>query len=222
MSQLDVSQSYGIKRPQLVGNLLFAILLKELDGFTYSHVQNVVDVLVVESHVEYFLLEASAVAGVTFQHEICHELHLYRYHSSTLALLTASALGVEREVLCRISLLLCQGLACEELAYGVISLDVSGRIGTCALAYRVLVDKFHVLHHLPVALERRVFARSVSSLVEVALQGRIQNALDERRLARAAHSSHNGQHVERQGGVYSAQIVHSRSQYLDGMVPLAS
>ena len=222
MSQLDVSQSYCIERPQLVGNLLFAILLKKLDGFTYSHVQHVVDVLVVVSHVEYFLLEASAVAGVTLQHEICHELHLNRYHSSALALLAASAFGVEREVLCRISLLFCQGLACEELAYGVISLDVSGRIGTCALAYRVLVDKLHVLHHLPVALERRVFARSVSHLVQMALQGGIKYSLDERRLARTAHSRHHGQHVERQGDVYSAQIVHPRSLYLYGVVPLAS
>ena len=174
------------------------------------------------THVENILLEAASVTGVALQYQVCHELHLYSHHSCSLALLASAALGVEREVLRRESLLLCERLVGKELADGVVGFHVCGRVRACALANRVLVYKLYVRQLVPVAFERRVVARHVSHLVEMALEGRVEYAFYQRRLARTAHAGDYGHHVQRNLHVDAAQVVHACALYVYRHVPRAA
>ena len=71
------------------------VFSKEFNGFRYSHVKHVIDVLVVEPYLQNVMLKALAMAGFTFQNEVSHELHLNIDDACSLAFLTSSAFGVE-------------------------------------------------------------------------------------------------------------------------------
>ena len=138
----------------LYAPFLFLLFFGE-EGYRlrHGHTEHVVDVLSGKAHFEHVALEALAVAAVAGQREVCHELHLHRHHAGSLALLAASALGVEGEVLRRDVHLPGQWLLGEELPYGVVGLDVCGGVGACALAYGVLVHHLHVLYNVNIAFE---------------------------------------------------------------------
>ena len=69
-------------------------------------------------------LEALAVACLTLEHEVGHELHLHGDGTLTLTLLASAPLAIEGEVACCIAQLFGERLLCEELAYLVIGLEV--------------------------------------------------------------------------------------------------
>ena len=97
LSQFDVTQSDVLKGLHSLHNLLLPMLCEELDGLVDGHVQDVIDGLLMEQHVEDFLLEPAAMAGFAFQDEVVHELHLNGDGAFALAFLTPAALGIEGE-----------------------------------------------------------------------------------------------------------------------------
>ena len=100
----------------------------------------------------------------------------------------------------------------EQLADGIVSLDVDDGVGTCALAQRVLVNHLYMAYLFQVALQLAVFAWGAGSKPEVGFQGRTQYALYEARFARTAHARNDGHHVERYLYVYVLQVVKSATK----------
>ena len=193
LPQLDVSEPHFFQCLQSpddgLGHLscllisLFPCLLEEVNGLRDGHVQHVVDVLPVKHHIEDVSLETVPVTSFTLQHEVGHELHLYRDHTGTLTLLAAAAFGVEREILGRESHLLRQRLLCIEVADGIIGLHIGGGVRTGRLADGVLVYELHMLHGVDVSTDAEVFARQVADFAEMTLEGGVEDAFDEARLA---------------------------------------
>ena len=64
-----------------------------------------------------------------------------------------------------------------------------------------------------------MFSGSVCHEVEPAAHGRVEDALDERTLARARNARHYGEDIERNPDVDAAQVVHPRSLDVDAHVP---
>ena len=126
---------------------------KELDGLVDRHFQYVVNVFSFELHFQRVVLDALAVARLTFQHQVGHELHFYRYRTFSLAFFATSAFRVEREIACAVSHLLGQRLVGKQFADFVIRLDVSHRITSGRLSDRVLVHKLDVVHLTDVSFQ---------------------------------------------------------------------
>ena len=68
---------------------------EELHCLIYGHFENVVNVLFLILHLEYVAFEALAVATLTLQHKVGHELHLHLYRALALAFLATAAIGIE-------------------------------------------------------------------------------------------------------------------------------
>ena len=119
------------------------------------------------------------MACLALQHEVGHELHLDGDDAGTLALVAASAVGIEREVLRCEAHLLCQWLLGEEVANGVVGLDVGGRVRASALAYGVLVNELHPAQRVDVALQSAELTGSVAHITLQSLQCGVEYSLDE-------------------------------------------
>ena len=108
---------------------------------------------------------------------IGHKLHFYGYLSFAFAGLTASPLGIEREVFGGIATHLGKFLRGKELANIIVSLDVGYRIGSGGLSYGVLVDKLYTLDMGKLPVHTAVLAYLVCRLVELAQKGRVEDIL---------------------------------------------
>ena len=179
LAQLDVTQSDVFERLKTFTNRLVAVLPKEFDGLADGHVEHVVDVLAFVSDVENVALEPLPVAGVAHQFQIGHELHFHGNDTCALAFLASSSVSIEGEELRTESHLLGEGLFGKQLANGVVGLHVGCRVRARALANWILVDQFHVLHSFPIAFKRKIFARQVGHLVEMAFQGGVEDAFQQ-------------------------------------------
>ena len=133
LTQADISQAdLGEGFKPLGGTAGGGIVLiggEESDGIVDGHVKDVVDVFAAIGHLQHLGLEALAVAGLALDGDVAHELHLYGDCALALALVAASAIGVEREVGWGEAHLPRQLRVGEELAYLVVGLDVCGGIG---------------------------------------------------------------------------------------------
>ena len=106
------------------------MLGEELHGLVDGHLQDVVDALPLEFHLQCVRLEALAVARFAFQYQVGHELHFYRYRTFALTFLATAAFGVEREVAGGEAQLLGQRLVGKELADFIVSLHIRHRIAS--------------------------------------------------------------------------------------------
>ena len=146
LPQFDVAQTYGLQRKETAHYLGALVLGEELYGLVDGHLQNVVDALSVEFYFEYLALKTLAVAGLAFEREVGHELHLYGHCAFALTLFASAALGVEAEESRREVHLLRQGLLGHEFANLVVGLDVGDGVGARRLADGILVDKLYALY----------------------------------------------------------------------------
>ena len=76
-----------------------------------------------------------------------------------------------------------------------------------------------MLDGLDVALQTQIFARGITHLSKTSLEGRVENALDETRLARSRNACDDGHHVKRNLNVDAPQVVHAGSADVDMAVP---
>ena len=198
LSQLDVAQSHVLQGLEASHDLVLIIgiaLVKELDCLVHRHVQHVADGAVAEGHVQRVAREAFAVASLAGERDVGHELHLDGDGAFAFAFLAAPAGRVEREEAGVVAHLLGQLLLSEQLAYLVKGFQVGGRVAARALADGPLVDELDGLQAAQVARETVVAAGSISGLVKLARQGRVEDLAHQGRLARAAHTGDNGHHA---------------------------
>ena len=101
LSQMDIAESDVLEGFQAVHDGFLIVFAEELNGLGNGHLQDVVDVLLMEAHVEYLSFESLAVAGFTGEREVGHELHFHGDDTGTLTFLTTATVGVEGEILGR-------------------------------------------------------------------------------------------------------------------------
>ncbi len=225
LSQLDVTQSHLLQRQQPVDDapaygvgLVFA---EEGHGVVDGHFQYVVDRTAAVFHFEYLLLEAPAAARLAFEFDVGHELHRDLDDALALTLLAPASRHVERKVRRRHAVVLRIGLVGKEFAYFIVSFDVGNWIRARRLSDRVLVDHFDRFEQLYVAFQRVEVARFDSRVEERAPQCRVEDSLDERRLARAADARDAGHGSQRKAHVDVLQVVLPRPLDDDRMAPPA-
>ena len=71
---------------------------KEFYGLVYGHLQNIVNILVLELYFQGIGLETLAMTTFAFQYQVGHELHFYRNRTFALTFLATASFGVEREI----------------------------------------------------------------------------------------------------------------------------
>ncbi len=231
LAELDVAKTHILEGLEALhdgfqqlafGFWLLATVAEELDGLGDGHIEDVVDILATIAHIENVVLEAVAVTGFALQHEVGHKLHLDGDDTGTLALVAATAVGIEREILTGEAHLLGQGLVGKEVANGVVGLDIGGGVRTRGLADGILVDKLDMADGLIVALKTLIFARGIGHIAEVALESRKKDALDEGALAGAGNACDNGHDIERKADVNALEIVHAGTLDGDDTIPGAT
>ena len=221
LSQLDISQAHFLKRTEFLDNLRLFMLGEEFHGLVDGHLQDVEDVLSLIFHFQGIGLETLTVTGFTFQHEVGHELHFHRHRTFALTFLASSSFGVEREIACRIAQLLGKRLVGKELADFIVGLHVGHGVASARLADRVLVHELDVLHHLDVAFQGEVLARTFAAFAIFTLQRLVEHVTHQCTLSRTADSRHDGHHVQREAHVDAFQVVLSGSLHLYIVVPRA-
>ena len=194
---------------------------EEFDGLVDGHFEDVVYVFSLETHVEDFLFETLAMTGLTFEDEVGggHELHLDADGAIALTFRTAAALGVEAEGGGLEAQLLGEGLRGHEFAYLVVCLDIGCGVGARGLADGVLVDKLHGLDAVEIAFHRHVFARRVTSDVEMAQDGAIEDVAHEGAFPRTADACHHGHHAQGETDIDAFEVVGTHATQTDGAIP---
>ena len=72
---------------------------EELDSLVHGHVEHVENVLSFEPHLQDIFLKTLPMTVFAGQRDVCHKLHLHYNLARSLTLLTASTIGVKREML---------------------------------------------------------------------------------------------------------------------------
>ncbi len=159
---------------------------------------------------------------LTLHCDVSHKLHLDSDRALALALLTAAALGIEREISRTETHLLSPLLVGKQTPYLIVGLEISSRIAACRPSDRILVDKFHGLHPVQIASERIECSRSIHSYIETPCKRAIKHIAHQSRLAASAHSGHYSDDSERKFHIDILQIVFSGALYLYKIAPRAS
>ena len=222
LPQFDVAQPHILQRAQAFGHLTGLVGVEKVDGLIDRHVEDVVDVLVVEFHLQHLGFEALTVATLAFQHEVGHKLHLNAHGALALALLAPAAIGIEGEKGgCHLHLF-GQRLVGHQAPDFVVGLDVGHGVGARGLADGVLVDEVDSTEGIEIAGEVDVLPGAVGALPEVALQCTVEDIAHKGGLARTRHTGHHGEHIEREVHVDAFQVVVARTDHADGAIPPAA
>ena len=76
-----------------------------------------------------------------------------------------------------------------------------------------------MLDGLPVAFQGYILARQFSDLVEMALQGRLEDTLYKRRLPATRDTCNNGHHIKRKLRIDAFQVVHAAASQQNAAIP---
>ena len=136
-----------------------------------SKIQNVTDIFFPELYFQNFLLESFSGAMITFEVDICHELHFYLYHTLAFAFLTSSSGHIERKEAGFIVSYFGDLLICKEGPDVIKSFDIGCRIGAGRSPDRVLVNKFKCMHTVDIARQTQVLAGPACITTIAFLQG---------------------------------------------------
>ena len=222
LPEVDVRQAHIDQRLEPLCDALrqrVALAAEEFDGLLDAQVQHVVDVFAAVFHFQDVGLEALAAAGLADHLHVGHELHRDVDHAFAQTLGAAAAVDVEREVRVPVAVHLRVGLLGEQAADVVIHLQVGHGIGARALADGVLVDIFDGGDLAQVAPEFLEDARLAADLVDVAVQGGVEDVAHQRTLAAAAHARHDGHTAKREAHVDVLQVVLAGADHFHGILP---
>jgi hypothetical protein len=148
------------------------------------------------------------VADLARHVDVGQEVHLDLDRAVAGARLAAAALDVEREAARLVAAHLRLGRLGEQLADVVEHAGVGGRVGPRGAPDRRLVD----VHHLVEVLEALdpLVPPGTSRAVELVGEHGVEDVVDERGLARAAHAGDRDEAAEREVDVDVAQVVLAR------------
>ena len=172
-------------------------VLEELGRLLDRGVQHVGDGLALVVHLEGVPVEPGALAHLARDVDVRQEVHLDLDRAVAGAGLAAAALDVEREPALLVAAHLRLGGGGEQLADVVEHAGVGGRVGPRRAPDRRLVDADHLVHQVQ-AGDPGVPARDHPGAVDPVGQHRVQDVVDQRRLARAGHAGDRDQRAERE------------------------
>jgi len=212
LPQLHVVQPHIGQRLQRTHHV--HVLREQAHGFGHGQLQHVGDaeflVQALDGDLAHLGAETRAVAVRATQVHVGQELHFDVLEARAAAGGTAPRARVEAEGAGGVLALTRQRRHRKQRAHGIERTHIAGRVGAGRLADGRLVDE--VDRAQPVGAQQIVvFAGRVGGQAEVAQQGRVQDVLDQRGLARAAHAGHADQALQRELDVQVLQVVLSRA-----------
>ena len=184
--------------------------LEEVGGLGDRHLEHFGDVLALVVHAQRVAVVALAVAHLAVDVHVGQEVHLDLDRAVARARLAAPALDVEAEPAGLVPAHLRLARLAEERADAVEDARVGRRVRARRAADRRLVD----VHDLVEVVETRhpsVLAGDPTRTVQLGREHFVEDAVDQRRLARAAHPGDGGEHAERELGGDVLQIVLARA-----------
>ena len=159
---------------------------KELGGIVDGHLQDVGDRLAAELHLQRLAGVATSLADVAGDVDVGQEVHLDLDHPVARAGLAPPAGDVEGEATRLVAADLGLGQLGEEVADVGEDAHVGGRVAARGPADRRLVDVDDLVDVLD-ALDLLVLAGALLGPVEGLSKAAVEDVVDERRLATAAH-----------------------------------
>ena len=229
LPQMDVPQPHITQHLQPLedGGDLLSLLRErgeEVDRLLNGHLEKVVDILVVEGHLEDVVLEALAVALLTEEPHVGHKLHLHGDVALALTIFAPAALAIEGEVSWSEAHLPSQRLLPHQRPQVVVEADVGGRVGARAESQRILIHILHPVDGVKVASQPLHLQLDAGEAVEQILaHPLVEQVLHQRTLAGAAHPGDHSDHSEGDRDVDILQIVSEGTLDVDGVgegVPL--
>ena len=213
LPQMDVPQPHIAQhlQPLQDGGDLLSLLRErgeEVDRLLDGHLEEVVDILVVEGHLEDVVLETLAVALLTEEPHVSHKLHLHGDIALALTIFAPTALAIEGEVSRSEAHLPSQWLLPHQRPQIIVEVDVGGRVGARAEAQRILIHILHPVDGIEVPSQPLHLQLDAGEAVEQILaHPLVEQVLHQRTLAGAAHPGDHRDHPEGDGDVYILQIV---------------
>ena len=188
---------------------------EETDRFPYTHIQNVINVLSLVEYLKDVGFESLSTASLADHCDISHELHRDPHEAISLTLRASATFLVEREERRRVTVDLGILLVGKQLADVIIDLEVSHRVGTGTLTYRILVDIFNPGDPVEVAGKFSEHTRKVSGLVDPAVKSRIKNVPDKGGLPGAADSGDDREYAEWEFDIDILKVMLHRPFHID-------
>src|SRR5262249_20745887 len=148
-------------------------------------------------HPQSGLVVAAAAADFAGDENVGEEVHLDLAHARAFAGLATPAAHVEAEAAGRVAESARLRRTRVEVADAVERLGVGRGVRARGATNRVLVDVDDLVELLD-TLEALVGADALLRVVQRATQRRVQDAVHQRRFARARHAGHRAQHAERE------------------------
>ena len=210
LAEFDITKTNVLKHLYLLQD--GRLVLEELHRLVYGHVQNVCYTLATEAHLQSLTVVALATALLARHHNIGQEVHLYALVSIARTSLAPSTLHIEREAAGLVATNLCLGKVHEEVAYVVEHIGVCGRVAARSTTEGSLVNIHHLVHVLQ-ALHRIVWQGVGERAVEVLRKDWVQGVVDERALARTAHTRYADEFAKGEGGGNVLQVISLGAMY---------
>ena len=183
-----------------------------------GQVEHVGDGVSLELHRQSFLVVAAAVAHFALHVDVGHEIHFNAALAVALAGLATSAGDIEAESPGLVAALARFREHGEEIADWRKHLRIGGGIGARRAADGRLVNAHHLVQ-LFCAGQRLVCAGLLARTVDALRQRAIENVVDERAFAAAAHAGNHGHDAKRNANGDVLQVVFASAGYGN---PLAS
>ena len=199
VAEPDLDQRLHVPRDRRDGG-------EEVDGLLDRHVEDLGDGLALVVDLERLAVVAGAVADLARDVDVGQEVHLDLDRAVAGARLAAAALDVEREPALLVAAHLRLGRRGEQLADVVEDAGVGRRVGPRRAADRRLVDVDHLVDVVE-AGDPLVPARDRARVVDLLGQRRVEDVVDQGRLARAGDAGDRDEQPEREGHVDVAQVV---------------
>ncbi len=215
LPETDIPQPHVLQRLQTLDYAAASgvriVLAEKLYGVVDAHFQRVVYALAAVAYLQHLVLETLAVARLTHQLHVGHELHAHLDGALALTLLATPSRHVEREARGRESRVHRLRLVGIEFSDLVVCLEICDGVRSRRFADGILVDHLHRLQHLDVAAQAVEIPGLLSRVGQQPTQSGIEYAFGERRFAAAAHARDAGHDAERYLDVDIPEVVLPRA-----------
>ena len=189
-----------VAQPEIVQHLDLpahgGLACEKRHAFLDRHVQNVVDGLAAERHLECLAVEARALAGAACDFDVRHEVQLRGDDPFALAFLAAAAFDVEAETSRLVATLDRERSRREQVANRVVETHVGRGIRTAVPSDRGLVDADDLVHMLR-AVDTVMLSGQRARIHQPLPQRLVKDLVDERALAGSRCAGDGHQLAER-------------------------
>ena len=185
---------------------------EEGQRFLDGHIEHVGDGFALVEYLERLAVVALALADLAGHVDIRQKVHLDAQNTVAGAGLAAAAAHVEGETVFLIAARLGLRRGGEDLADHIEQAGVGGRVAARGAADGALVDGDHLVKLLH-ALDAVACAGARVRAVEVALEGLVDDLVDERGFAAAGYAGDDRHHAQRNPHVDVFQVVGARAAH---------